>query len=378
MYTYIGYPILLIWLSKCSEIRISKSPPMNLPRVTVLIAAKDEEANVLSRLDNLLSQNFPYTHLDIIVVSDGSRDKTDNIIAEYIDNKEKDTPSIKLISLEVNEGKPNALNIGIEHANGDIIVFTDTRQNFKENAIQELVRNFTDPTVGCVSGELLFLKNSDTNIEQEMGLYWNLEKLIRKLESKIGSVPGATGAIYAIRRELFQKLPPETLIDDVVTPMNIVLQGYRSIFDSNARAYDVISPNIQIEWQRKVRTLAGNWQLFSLCPEFFHPLKNPIWWKFLSHKFFRLIIPFFLPLVFASALLAEGLVYSIMVWLQILFYLMALSGWLLPKCRTLRIVNLSFFFSTLNLAAFSGFLYWVMGNCDKAWKSAKTTGEEER
>lgn len=205
-----------------------------------------------------------------------------------------------------------------------------------------------------------------------MGLYWKIEKTVRKTESKIGSVAGATGAIYAIRRSLYQELPNETLLDDVLTPMNVVLQGYRTVFDSTAYAYDTVSQNVNQEWRRKVRTLAGNWQFFNISPVLFSPRHNPIWWRFLSHKFFRLLVPFCLPLLFASAILSQDYFYLLCTAIQIMFYTMATAGWMSLSLRKFRIINLSYFFMVLNLAAANGCIYWITGNSSKAWKAPTT------
>jgi poly-beta-1,6-N-acetyl-D-glucosamine synthase len=374
-YTYAGYPLLLFFWSRCFPKKIKKSTLNVFPAVSIVIAAKNEEKNIGPRLDNLLAQNYPKDKLEIIIISDGSNDKTEAIVLEYSTISNTNTPSIKLFSFENSKGKPSAINQGVTCAKGEIIVFTDARQKFDVNAIEELVANFNDPKVGCVSGELLFVKDSDSTIREEMGLYWKIEKTVRKLESTIGSVVGATGAIYAIRKSLFQELPQETLLDDVLTPMNITLQGFRTIFESNACAYDVVSQNARQEWRRKVRTLSGNWQLLHIKPALFSPLHNPLWWRFLSHKFFRLLVPFCLPVLLVSALLAGGTFYIVLTFFQLLFYILATSGWLIPQTRSFRLINLSYFFMVLNCAAINGFVYWATGNCSKAWQPSPPSAE---
>ncbi len=373
LYTYAGYPILLLIWAKLFPKKINKYYPKESPTVSILIAAKNEERTIGQRIENLLAQDYPLEKVEIIIISDGSTDKTNKIVLKFANQQEKNKSLIKLIPLDTSQGKPNALNQGIRCAAGEIIVFTDARQKFDKNVTTELIANFSDPTVGCVSGELLFVKDTNSNIKEEMGLYWKIEKKVRKLESAIGSVAGATGAIYAIRKSLYQELPQETLLDDVLTPMNITLQGYRTIFEDNAYAYDTISQNVAQEWRRKVRTLAGNWQFLNIKPTLFLPVHNPIWWRFLSHKFFRLLVPFFLPLILAGAVLSESVSCQTFIYLQIIFYTMAISGWLVPQMRQYRIVNLSYFFMVLNLAALSGFVYWVTGNSSKAWQPSTSS-----
>ena len=375
-YTYAGYPLLLFIWSRYLPKRTKKSCPKTKPTVSVLIAAKNEENTIGPRLDNLILQHYPKDKLEIIVISDGSTDRTNQIVLEYSDKAKEGTLSVKLLALEGSNGKPNAINQGIKYAKGELIVFTDSRQKFDNNVIEELIANFEDPTVGCVSGELLFVKDTDSNIKEGMGLYWKIEKIIRKLESTIGSVAGATGAIYAIRKSLYLKLPDETLLDDVLTPMNIVLQGFRTVFESKACAYDILSKDAKHEWTRKVRTLSGNWQFINIKPSLFSPVQNPIWWRFLSHKIFRLLVPFCLPMLLISAILVGETFYDAMASMQLLFYLIAASGLLLPKTRSNRIINLCYFFMVLNMAAFWGFVYWVTGNCSKAWKTTSPTEGE--
>lgn len=377
-YTYAGYPLLLLLWGKLFPKKINKSYPKEYPTVSVIIAAKNEDKNIGPRLENLLAQDYPKDKIEIIIVSDGSEDNTNAIVIQYANRQHENNYPVKLIALDNSKGKPNALNQGFKCAQGEIIVFADSRQKFDNNVMTELVANFSDMSIGCVSGELLFVKDTTSTIKEEMGLYWKIEKAIRKQESKIGSVVGATGAIFATRKSLYKELPNETLLDDVLTPMNVVLQGYRTVFESNACAYDTVSQDVKQEWRRKVRTLAGNWQLFNISPWLFSPRHNPIWWCFLSHKFFRLLVPFCLLLLFASAILAEGSFYLFFTYLQVVFYAMATAGWLSHGLRTFRIINLSYFFMVLNLAAANGFIYWITGNCNKAWQASPPANGQKK
>lgn len=324
----------------------------------------NEERNIKKRLENLLSQDYPPEHMEIIVVSDGSTDRTEEIVESFRGD------AIKLFSLGIRKGKAAALNRGVKEAKGEIIVFTDARQLFEPDAISHLVANFADSGVGCASGELIFLKNDESGIQAEIGAYWRYEKWIRKNESSSGSVVGATGAIYAIRKDLYRYLPVGTLLDDVLTPMSIVMQGYRCVFDGAAVAYDIVSKDVAQEWKRKVRTLAGNWQLLTLYPSLLLPWQNPCWWRFLSHKIFRLLVPFLLLAMVVFSALAEGPLYSVFTCLQLALYGIAGIGMLVPTARKIRIVNLSYFFLVMNLAAVAGFWSWVTGGCRTAWQPA--------
>jgi len=369
-YTYAGYPLLLWLQSRLGHKKVHKQP--TTPHVSVVMSALNEEPRIATRLDNLLAQDFPAEKLEIIVVSDGSTDLTGQVVKSYGDH------GVRLFELPERNGKAVAVNLGVAAAKGEIIVFADVRQRFEPDVISQLVANFNDPTVGCVSGKLTLLKDTGSNIKAEMGAYWKYEKLIRRMESRSSSVVGATGAIYAIRKSLYQPLPAGTLLDDVLTPLNVVMQGFRCIFDDAAVAYDVMSKDTSQEWTRKVRTLAGNWQLLSLKPSLLLPWCNLSWWRFLSHKFFRLIVPFALAAMLISAALVENSDYFFMTMAQLLFYAIASIGLAVPIVRRHKIVTLSCFFLVMNLAAVAGFWRWITGGCHTAWLPAYSGKETAR
>lgn len=329
------------------------------------MSALNEEGRIVARLDNLLGQQYPAGKMEIVVVSDGSTDRTAEVVRQYADR------NVRLIELGERNGKAVAVNQGVSEANSEIIVFADARQRFEPGVVAQLVSNFNDPSIGCVSGELILLQHEESDIQAEMGAYWKYEKWIRKAESATGSVVGATGAIYAIRRELYRPLPQGTLLDDVLTPMDIVMQGKRCIFDGTALAYDKVSKDAVQEWTRKVRTLAGNWQLLSLCPRLALPIINPLWWRFMSHKIFRLLVPFALVGMLISGALVGSWFYAAATLVQVLFYMAAMSGLLIPATRSVSLINLSYFFLVMNAAAVAGLWRWLTGQCNTAWNVQK-------
>lgn len=363
-YTYVGYPFVLALNARLSARDMVKGE--QLLGVSIVLAACNEERNIARRLENLLGLDYPRNRFDIVVVSDGSTDGTNEIVASFADC------NVRLVSLTERLGKAAALNHGVARAAGEIVVFADARQTFAPDALRQLASNFADPAVGCVSGELMFLDDAESGIQAEMGAYWRYEKAVRKLESASGSVVGATGAIYAIRKSLYRPLPQGTILDDVLTPMNIALQGYRVVFDATATAYDVVSKDIAQEWKRKVRTLAGNWQLLSLAPSLVVPWCCPLWWRFLSHKIFRLLVPFVLPVLLMASMAAEGAVYRAALVGQVFFYVAAFVGLVIPGLRRLRPVNIAYFFMAMNLAVVVGFWRWVSGKCAASWQPAYT------
>ncbi|MBT1070894.1 glycosyltransferase family 2 protein [Pelotalea chapellei] len=363
LYTYIGYPFWLFFL-KAIRSRPNLKEAKDLT-VSVIIAACNEEQNIAKRIRNVLEQDYPADKLEIIVASDGSTDGTVEAVRTLHSHQ------VKVLDLSLRYGKAIALNSGVAIATGEIIVFTDCRQTFDPDVIRQLTSNFADPLVGCVSGELVFLQDDASSIQVEMGAYWKYEKWIRKTESATGSVIGATGAIYAIRRELYSPLSPWTLLDDVLTPMNIVLQGFRTVFDHRAVAYDVVSKDVSQEWRRKVRTLAGNWQMIGFVPGLLLPWVNPYWLRFVSHKLFRLLVPFALVILLFSGLAVGEGIYLCANAAQALFYLLCLCGYLLPVSRRLRLVNLIYFFMMMNVAAVMGLWRWLTGGCESTWDSTK-------
>jgi poly-beta-1,6-N-acetyl-D-glucosamine synthase len=323
-YTYLGYPLVLCIESLFIKHPVSTGHTENPPRVSVVIAARNEEKNIERRIRNIMNQNYPKEKLELLIISDGSADATDDIVKAVITETARSRKGfLKIHSHKPSFGKPFCINTGVVAATGDIVVFADCRQRFADNAIKELVKNFVDQKIGCVSGELVFEETPGSSIQAEMGAYWNFEKWVRKLESKTGSVPGATGAIYAIRKNLFHPLPEQTLLDDVLTPLRISMQGYRSIFDSGAIAYDTVSKNLHLEKKRKVRTLAGNWQLLNLEPILLNPFKNLLWFRFLSHKILRLLIPYCLITLLSLIFFLQDLYAILLLIAFFLFFLIA-------------------------------------------------------
>ena len=369
-YTYAGYPIVLFIWSRLFPMSVDKKYMVPFPMVSVVIAARNEEKYIADKIKNLSQQDYPVDKFEIIIISDGSTDRTLEILADLRKRFEETPkqPVLRLIKVKENKGKPNALNLGVHAATGDFIVFTDARQKFTPTAIKELLANFSDEKVGSVSGELVFVKDMNSPVETEMCFYWNLEKKVRRMESTIHSVPGATGAIYAIRKELYTPVPKETLLDDVYIPMNIVLKGYRSIFEANALAFDSYSKSFSQEKRRKVRTLAGNYQLLTLMPRLLNPLQNRIFFRYLSHKVFRLLIPFIFIVFLVTLLILNEPVYRyFFIGTLIFIFSAAFSRYTkkIPLIGFLGKVSVTFF--TLNYFAFLALFYWIKRGQKQEW-----------
>jgi cellulose synthase/poly-beta-1,6-N-acetylglucosamine synthase-like glycosyltransferase len=271
------------------------------------------------RLRNLLGLDYPREKVQIIVSLDGSTDGTENVVKRY--------PAIQLVHAR-QRGKAAAINTAMAHAKGEVIVFADARQTFDSQTLRELAANFADPRIGAVTGELILADHPDVEAGRPLGTYWRYEKVIRALESELHSVVGVTGAIYAIRRELFEVLPEDLILDDVMAPMRIVLGGRRVVFDSAAKAFDTVTCCANAEYNRKVRTLAGNYQLLVRMPALLNPFRNPIFWQLVSHKVTRLFAPYAMAALFVSnALLVDTPVYGVIFAAQSLCYSCALLGY---------------------------------------------------
>ena len=248
-------------------------------------------------------------------------------------------------------------------------MFADARRRWAADAMQRLLENFADPGIGAVSGELVL--ESIPGVMAGVGLYWRYEKWLRRSEGRMHSTVGVTGAISAVRRELFHPIPAGTILDDVYWPLAVVMQGSRSIHDERAIAYDRLPEKAGKEIRRKVRTLSGNYQLLMRLPAAVLPWRNPIWLQFVSHKLLRLVVPWALLGMLAGSALLESPVGRILFWGQIAAYCVALAG-LAPKIGTrFRLASAAASFLVLNFAAWLAFWVWISGRAGKSW--TKTT-----
>jgi cellulose synthase/poly-beta-1,6-N-acetylglucosamine synthase-like glycosyltransferase len=324
-YVYVGYPLLIALLARFRHApRKAYFRPGTWPSISIIVAARNEGPRLAGRIRNLLDTFYPGER-EIIVVSDGSTDCTRDALSPF-------SHAVELIELPAG-GKPQALNAGAAAARGEILVFADARQRFAEDALHELIANFTDENVGGATGELVLdceLGDSASTVGEGVGLYWKYEKWQRRSESRLRSTLGATGAIYALRRRLWQPLPTDTLLDDVLAPMRAVLAGYRIVFDERAIAFDRAAPDAAVETRRKTRTLAGNYQILAIEPRLLVPLQNPVWLQYVSHKVGRLLVPWALVALFVAsvALAGTGAVYTAALVLQLAFYgLAGIGAW---------------------------------------------------
>jgi biofilm PGA synthesis N-glycosyltransferase PgaC len=323
LYVHVGYPLILLMWRRIAPRPVKKS--FWEPSVSILIAARNEQEMIEAKIVNCLQLDYPQEKLQVLLALDAPSDRTEEIAWKYAGK------IVNVLPFSEHKGKAGTLNCAAALAKGDILVFADVRQQFDRRALRELVANFHDPSIGAVSGELMLLDENGLEAADGVGLYWRYEKWIRAQEGEIHSMMGATGSIYAIRRELYTPIPPDTILDDIAIPMSIVLGGKRAVFDGSAHAYDRVSATPGLEYVRKVRTLTGNYQLLARMPALLSPLHNPVWLQFISHKVGRLLVPYFLVLLFVANLFALSGVYLVLFCLQGAWYSIAFAGSLLSR-----------------------------------------------
>ena len=362
-YTYVGYPAWL-WVRSRLRYRPVKSAS-STPSVSIVMIVRNEAAALERKLKNLLSLDYPAGSSEIVVVSDGSNDAT-NTILDYFSADGR----VRVLVNPASRGKAACLNDAVAAARGEIVLFTDARQQIESGALRLLVNTFADPGVGCASGELMLGDPTAGEDIRGMGLYWRIEKSVRQMESASASVVGATGAIYAARKNLIVPVPAGTILDDVYIPMHVVRRGFRVVFVPEARAWDVADQGHEREFSRKVRTLSGNYQLVQLAPWLLSS-QNPIRFEFISHKLLRLLAPFLLVTMFSSSLVLPQMFFRAALLLQVVFYALGMLAILkLARGRWARIADAARTFMVLNAAASVAFIKFIFGR-EVTWASSQ-------
>ncbi|HEY7517078.1 MAG TPA: glycosyltransferase family 2 protein [Methylomirabilota bacterium] len=374
-YTFAGYPAAVWLLARVRPRPVARAPIE--PSVSVLIVAHNEALVIAGRIENCLSLDYPSERLEVVVASDGSTDDT-AAIAERYRRAPHPGPAVRVMSYARWRGKPSVLNDTIPRCRGDIVVLADARQRYDVDAVRRLVENFADPAVGAASGELCLRNEAGVAVGEGVGAYWRYEKLIRRAESALDSTVGATGAIYAIRRELFEPIAPDTLLDDVLVPMRIARRGYRVVFDARARASDHTAATARQEYLRKVRTIGGNVQLFTRERWLLLPVHR-LWVQAVSHKVLRLVAPaFMLTALATSAILAPHQpLYLLALALQGIFYAAAAGGALLQRRggRLARLLAIPYAFCLLNLTTLAAIARSLTGRHSVQWRHAVKRAE---
>ena len=363
VYTYVGYGLILYLLVFIKRLAIKAKPLADitddcLPEVTLMVCAYNEEDIISEKMSNTHSLDYPADRLHLVWVTDGSTDNTNSILSTY--------PDVKIVFSPERRGKSAALKHGIKEVSTEIVMMTDANTMLNPEAIREIVRLMQDPKVGCVSGEKKVMAKSDSDkAAQGEGLYWKYESTLKRLDSELYSAMGAAGELCVIRRQLMTDIPDDTLLDDFVISMEIVRMGYKIAYTSKAFAMEYGSADLHEESKRKRRIAAGglqsSWRLRSLM----NPLRHPVVaFQFVSHRVLRWTITpvclfALIPLNTILVLSGEGIIYTIIWILQILFYASALAG-----------MRISKYFVFMNLNVFRGMAY-LLNNTSGTWEKAK-------
>jgi len=343
VYVLFGYPLLLGWLAKVQARPIQKKPQE--PSISVIVAVYNGEQYLDAKLQSILALEYPRDRMEVLIASDGSTDRTAAIAASYA------AQGVRLLQLP-RGGKPAALNAAIPQSRGEILVLTDVRQALAPDSVRLLVACFADPTVGVVSGELRIRSGAHQD-EDSIGLYWRFETWIRDRLSTIDSMFGATGPFYGIRRELAQPVPVDVLLDDMFLPLSAFFKGYRLVMEPRAKAFDY-PMSLDTEFRRKVRTLAGNYQLLKYYPQLLGP-SNRMWLHYVSYKLGRLLLPWALMAILVTSFFLPEPVRGPLLAAQVLFYGAALLDRFVPEGSSVkRLTSPVRTFVTIMIAAVAG------------------------
>jgi cellulose synthase/poly-beta-1,6-N-acetylglucosamine synthase-like glycosyltransferase len=375
LYTYFFYPILLFGAYSLSQMRRdwrylgwradrrTKSIEVSqLPPVSMIVAAYNEEVVLPAKIKDCRESDYPADKLELVFVSDGSVDRTNQILTDL------DDQNARTILLTERNGKASAINRGVALAQSDILIFSDAATLFAPDAIRKLVRHFSDPSVGVVCGALQFQASEESR--QTEGVYWKYESMLRLMEGRLGATLTASGAIYAIRRSCFVELAKDTILEDLMIPMQARKERFRVVYDPEAVAIDFAASSVAGEFTRRVRLAVGSFRALGYLLRI--PLRGFALLAFVSHKLLRWIVPFLLLSMLASScLLLSFPLYRAVLVTQVIFYLWAAIGYLFERqASKVRFGLLGYFWLAMNLAFLVGFWRFLFSQRDATWQKA--------
>lgn len=368
LYTYAVYPLAIALLARLRPRpwRRQSWPSSARAPISIVMAVCNGGLQIESQIEHLLALD-PALVAEIIIISDGSTDSTNAILAQQ--SARQHTPRLASILLPQRVGKSAALNHALLDATGEILLFVDVRPRIRDGALASLLANFADPEVGCVAGELLLTsEGQDATASAVSGLYWRYEQWIRNCEALVDSPTGVYGGFYAIRRSLATIAPQGLILDDMFQPLHVVRQGYRSVIDRSAQVVDFWPPQAAGEFRRKVRTLAGNFQLIG-CAPWLLTFQNRLLFQLVSHKLLRLVVPYFFALLLIASIVlgTHSSPYALFAAFQAIFWLMAALAlrWRLPLIH--RLASPASALLLLNAAAIAG-LYTFLFTRGPLWQ----------
>ena len=364
-YAYVGYPLLILVLSRLLPRRVRKADIT--PKVSLIIAAHNEERDIAAKLDNALALDYPRDKLEIIVASDCSTDRTDEIVRGYGEPVILDRQRERL-------GKSVAQNHAARVASGDILIFSDATTMYAPDAMRRLVRSFADPQVGCVAGQLIYVDRAATGIGRGCRTYWSYEKLIKASESRAGSLIGVSGCLYAVRRSSYAPLALD-MSSDFVIATEMHLQGLRTVYERDAVAVEETNQRSRDEFRMRVRVIEQTYSALHRYGAALNPRRHGLFaWQLISHKLMRYAVPFFLVAIFALNWSLAG-VSSSYRWsfiAQITFYLLALAGWAGARLGLrLGVLALPYYFALANMAALAAFIEFMRGRANVVWEPVR-------
>lgn len=375
LYTYIGYTLILLLLAGVNRLfRIYKTVTADdyYPNVTLLIPAYNEGRFVIEKVNNSLELDYPQEKLKIIWITDGTTDNSDELLCRY--------PEIAVMHERERRGKIHAMNRGMKAVDTPFVIFTDANTMLNRGAIREITKLFADKRTGCVTGEKQISGSGRQKaVGAGEGLYWQYESFIKKLESATGSVMGAVGEIFAIRRELYVEVREDTLLDDFTISLQIIQQGHAIKYAPLASGTETASLSIAEEIKRKVRIATGGLQTLTRMTNLLNPFRYGILsFKYFSHKVLRwTLVPFSFPIVFVLNFLilcsaVNNRLYTILFILQCIFYLFALAGGIMHNVKLgIRALFAPYYLFIMNYAVLKGFFRFLTGNYSVKWQKVK-------
>jgi cellulose synthase/poly-beta-1,6-N-acetylglucosamine synthase-like glycosyltransferase len=368
LYTYVGYGLIMAALAR-RRARPVRAGDIT-PSVTVLVAAYNEEDCIAAKIENTLALDYPTDRLELLVVTDGSTDRTGEIVQRYA----RQYANVRLLHEPERRGKVGALRRAFPLTTGEVVVFSDANSYFCPETVRRLVRPFADPTVGGASGAKRMLAQGDATAGEGEGLYWRYETWLKRNDSAVSSVMGVPGEIWAARREAYIPPDPDTLLDDFVASLRMVAAGWRVVFVPDVYASEEASPSLAAEFARRARNAAGGWQAFFKLPGMLRHPNKLITFQYLSHRMLRWMVT---PTLFVLALLANICLaarpfYALTLACQIAFYLLASVGWwLTAKGRRVRWLLAPFYIVLLNAAALAGGWRYLTGRQSVVWRKVR-------
>ena len=369
VHSYIVYPLIV---AAWAALKTSRATPTlsELPRVSLMMSVYNEEHVIREKLANLVAVQYPEEKLEILIGSDGSTDSTEALV------RESALPNVTLTSFDRRRGKAAVLNDLVSKATGEILLFSDANTFYAPDAVRNLVRHFGEKEVGGVCGNLRLkaaVRNSGGKGE---AAYWQYENVIKQCEGKIRTTFGATGGIYALRRNLYRMLPTKKAItDDFLLPLYAVMEGYRMLYDPDAIGWEETTPSTVREFQRKARIGAQNFNGIVEIRSLLHPRHGFISFGLISHKLIRWFIPILLLLIFISSifLVPLGGIYTGYFIAQCVFLGMAVLGWYLDRhSKPVLLFTMPYYFLVANAALLTGFFRFLRGSQMTAWSPTRT------